>query len=249
MTTPLRKLAKTLARVVRIQEGQTRAQQVQRSIIVSGDTAASVSDLLVGAAETAALTNEQAEDIARLDESDILSVDALADAGDLSDLIEVETALADQVQDASDQFDQSAELDEATHQAHMGSIGATELAIRIDAELSIAKVELEQALSDATAALAAADLARTEASAAVADAAAASSAASQAVADAVAAARLAEGSNTFATVPPVAEDAAGKPIGALWFVRGSGGAVTNIFELTSLGWVPRPRARHMCRPR
>lgn len=118
---------------------------------------------------------------------------------------------------------------------------AKQLAEQLDTDLSAAKLELEQALEDAQAALTDADLARTEAAQAVADAASAVTNATQAIEDALAAQELAKGASpTWATTAPTADDATGKPVGSIWYVRNGAGQVTQFWELTALGWFNRP---------
>ncbi|GAA1323769.1 hypothetical protein ACFSWE_09595 [Leucobacter albus] len=126
-------------------------------------------------------------------------------------------------------------------QAATDSKYAKELAEQLEAELGPLAGQVQEALAEAEAALAAAGLARSEAAQAVADAAAASAEAAQAVADALAATELAEGAApSWAVTDPEASDAAGKPVGAIWYVRDSAGRVLRMWELTSFGWVNRP---------
>ncbi len=173
-------------------------------------------------------TTQAAHSTLPIGEVDVPLVDAAGTAvavGEELPLVAEETGLAGD--DAWDAWDQSD--------------FAKQLAEQLDTDLSAAKVELEQALGDAQTALADAGLARTEAAQAVSDAAGAVLNATQAIEDALAAQELAKGASPkWATVAPTADDAAGKPVGSIWYVRNGAGQVTQLWELTAMGWFNRP---------
>ncbi|WP_053386254.1 hypothetical protein [Leucobacter japonicus] len=205
------------ARAVRGTQQLARTGQVSRSTVTVGDDEVFVDSLLVGASDTA--------------ESVELQDGEITDSRDISD--DVVDVLPEMTEDAW-------EAEDVGQIAADGADWAAEFAAELDADLAAAKLELDQALADAHTALTEAGLARSEAAQAVSDAADAVSDATQAIEDALAAQNLANGVNKWATVAPVAGDASGRPIGAIWYVRNGSGQVTQVWELTALGWVQRP---------
>ena len=116
---------------------------------------------------------------------------------------------------------------------------AKDLAEQLQGELGPLPGQIQDALAESAAALAAAGLAQSEAAAAVADAAQAAADATEAIEEAIAAAALVAGSNTWADRAPVAADADGKPLGAVWFQMDVTGLLDGFWELQSLGWISR----------
>lgn len=66
------------------------------------------------------------------------------------------------------------------------------------------------------------------------------SAVTDAIDEALAASESADGKVTISPDAPTADDAEGKPVGALWWRRSGTGTVIGLWELTSFGWVARP---------
>lgn len=201
------------------------------------------------ASKALARTGQVARSTLELADGDVFLNEALSSAADTTDTVvshdgELEGAreVADDVVDVlPDITDDAWWAEDVGQVAADGADWAAEFASELEVELEAAKVELEQSLAEAQQALTEAGLARSEAAQAVADAAVAADAAAQAVQDALAAVQLAEGAApSWKTVDPVAADASGKPVGAIWYVRNTAGRVIRMWELTALGWIARP---------
>lgn len=195
-----------------------RTGQVSRSTVLVGDADVEIA----GGVETAVDTSVTVD----------AHSDELADAGDIAD--EVVSTLPDMTEDAW-------EAENVAQIAADGADWAAEFATELETELEAAKVDLDTALADAHQALTDAGQARSEAAQAVADAQSAVAQATDAIQKALDAADLAEGAApTWSTAAPTSGDAAGKPVGAIWYVRDSGGNVAQMWELQALGWIQRP---------
>ncbi|MFF8817820.1 hypothetical protein ACF07D_07475 [Leucobacter sp. NPDC015123] len=203
----------------------------------------------LNASKALARTGQVARTTLELGDTDVFLDEALSSAADTSETVgehegelEGSRELTDDVVDVlPDMTEDAWEAEDVGQIAADGADWAAEFAAELEVELEAAKVELEQALTEAHDALEKAGLARSEAAQAVADAAIAADAAAQAVQDALAASQLAEGAApSWNTADPVAADAAGKPVGAIWYVRNTAGNVIRMWELTALGWIARP---------
>lgn len=222
-------------------------QSLKRKMINRG--AADAAAQALRSSQSLARTGQVARSTIELPDGDVFIDEMLSSAADTAVTVEGHEGelegsrdVTDGVVDVLPEMTEDAwEAEEIGQIAADGADWATELAGELGAELGAAKVELEQALADAQTALADAGLARSEAAQAVADASDAAAKAAQAVQDALAASELAEGASpSWAVVDPVAGDAAGKPEGAIWYVRDSAGRVLRMWELTAVGWVNRP---------
>lgn len=194
-----------------------RTGQVSRSTVLIGDADVEIAGGVETAVDTSVTVDAHTEE--------------LADAGDIAD--EVVSTLPDMTEDAW-------EAENVGQIAADGADWAAEFATELETELDAAKADLENALTDAHNALAEAGQARSEAAQAVADAQSAVAQATDAIQKALDAADLAEGAApTWATAAPTSGDAAGKPVGAIWYVRDGAGKVVEMWELTAFGWEKR----------
>lgn len=129
---------------------------------------------------------------------------------------------------------------DTAEQAATDSTFARELAEQLEAEIGPLPGQVQEALDEAAAAIAAAGLAQSAAVTAVADAAQALADSAQAIENAQAAADIASGALTWETRAPVLSDADGKAVGATWFETSPGGTTLAVWSLTALGWVSTP---------
>ena len=222
-------------------------QSLTRKLALRASSAATASAL--SASTALARTGQVARTTLEIADGDVFLDEALSSAADTSETVgehegELEGSREvtdDMVDVLPDMTDDTWEAEDVGQIAADGADWAAEFAGELEVELEAAKVELEQSLEEAHQALTEAGLARSEAAQAVADAAEAAATATQAIQDALAAAELAEGAApSWNTVDPVAADAAGKPAGAIWYVRNTAGRVIRMWELTALGWIARP---------
>lgn len=214
----LARIAETYASTAQTAAMIGRTGQVSRSTVLVGDADVEIAGGVETAVDTSVTVDAHSEE--------------LADAGDIAD--EVVSTLPDMTEDAW-------EAETVGQIAADGADWAAEFATELETELDAAKADLENALTEAHNALAEAGQARSEAAQAVADAQSAVAQATDAIQKALDAADLAEGAApTWSTVAPTASDAAGRPVGAIWYVRDGAGKVAQMWELQALGWVQRP---------
>lgn len=207
-------LARRILDLERTVSGLSRTRQVAHSTIAG----APVTDVLTDAMGTADAVSEHDDALAVIDQNTETELDNWLDEQE-----EIHTA------------------DDVAHDGHYVGIEALEFANQLDENITAMNLELKTALEQARESLEESGLARGEAAQAVEDAERAANAARKAISDALAAARLAQGAApSWATVPPTASDADGKPVGAIWYVRNSNGQVAELWELTALGWLQRP---------